>query len=197
MRSVFSPGIYRPICLIRWTLLILFYTALVQMAKYKANASSINPQSKRRHISLDLIWKDDFSSMMATCRRRLRILFMLCRKHSWQHPKRSVAERAVWADISCPAITRQALAKHNQCEIRWYLSPSSGLPQSHLLINRLFCKGHWDTQYRVSRQLKLFWMYSCSVNLLELGMVCSHAQSTCLSVSLYYMLMTWYSGKSI
>ena len=43
------------------------------------------------------------------------MLCTLCRKHS-RRPKKSVVGRAVWTDILCCSITRQALVKHSQSE---------------------------------------------------------------------------------
>ena len=73
-----------------------------------------NPSSKKRRTGIDPAWSDDFSWMLPTD-DGLGMICSLCRKHS-RRPRKSVVGRAVWTDLPCQSITRQALVKHSQSE---------------------------------------------------------------------------------
>ena len=84
------------------------------MAKRQATLSLGGPSSKIRQTGIDPRWKTDFPWMEVTD-QGAGMVCSWCRKHS-RRPKKSVVGRAVWTDISCRSITRQALVKHGQSE---------------------------------------------------------------------------------
>ena len=52
---------------------------------------------------------------MTTTEDGMGMVCSLCRKHC-RRPKKSVVGKAVWTDVPCQSITRQALVKHSRSE---------------------------------------------------------------------------------
>ena len=84
------------------------------MAKHHLSSTVAGPPSKTRRTGIDSRWKTDFPCMQATDGDG-GVLCTLCRKHS-RRPKKAAVGRAVWVDLPCHSITRQALVKHSQSE---------------------------------------------------------------------------------
>ena len=83
--------------------------------KMASRRSSVeNPTSKKRRTGIDPTWSEDFPWMVPT-NEGLGMICSLCRRHS-RRPKRSVVGKAIWMDVPCQSITRQALVKHSQSE---------------------------------------------------------------------------------
>ena len=84
------------------------------MVKRKLPSIAINPSSKTRRTGIDPDWNEDFPWMVSV-EGGTGMLCSLCHKHS-RCPKKSADEKAVWTDVPCRLIARQALVKHGQSE---------------------------------------------------------------------------------
>ena len=79
----------------------------------KATPSVENP-SKKRRSGIDPAWSNDFHWMLPTD-NGLGMFCSLCRKYS-RRPKKCLVGKAVWTDLPCQSLHRQALVKHSQSE---------------------------------------------------------------------------------
>jgi hypothetical protein len=80
----------------------------------KRTASSQSSSSKKRSTGIDPAWSKDFPWLVET-QDGEGMLCLLCHKHN-RRPKKCVVGKAIWTDIPCTSLTRQALVRHNKSE---------------------------------------------------------------------------------
>ena len=104
------------VAIAQFTRLLQFGPSALKMSKRRSSSrsSSSNPLSKTRRTGIDPAWKDDFPWMTPT-EDGTGMFCSLCRKHC-RRPKKSVVGKAVWTDVPCQSVTRQALVKHSWSE---------------------------------------------------------------------------------
>ena len=110
--GIWAETPYRKLCACAFPGLAYEHVQFVMAAKRK-QSSSVAP-SKTRRTGIDPKWHEDFPWILPTDDRD-GMLCSVCRKHA-RRPRKSFVGKAVWNDVPCRTITRQALVKHGQSE---------------------------------------------------------------------------------